>query len=56
MKEGTSKAQLPTQGALAGRGAARVYDPIATGEAGEDLHGCLVKDSESLMRTGRRRR
>ena len=25
-------------------GAARVYDPIVTGDAGEDLYGCLVKD------------
>ena len=25
-------------------GAARVYDPIVRGEAGEDLHGCLLKD------------
>ncbi|MEO7751873.1 MAG: SDR family NAD(P)-dependent oxidoreductase [Terracoccus sp.] len=25
-------------------GAARVYDPIVRGEAGEDLHGCFVKD------------
>ncbi|MCW2855776.1 MAG: short-chain dehydrogenase [Marmoricola sp.] len=25
-------------------GAARVYDPIVLGEAGEDLHGCFVKD------------
>ncbi len=27
-------------------GAARVYDPIVRGEAGEDLHGCLLKDYE----------
>jgi NAD(P)-dependent dehydrogenase (short-subunit alcohol dehydrogenase family) len=27
-------------------GAARVYDPIVRGEAGEDLHGCFVKDYE----------
>jgi hypothetical protein len=25
-------------------GAARVYDPIVRGEAGEDLHGVLLKD------------
>ncbi len=25
-------------------GAARVYDPIVRGEAGEDLYGCLLKD------------
>jgi hypothetical protein len=25
-------------------GAARVYDPIVRGEAGEDLYGCFVKD------------
>ena len=25
-------------------GAARVYDPIVLGEAGEDLYGCFVKD------------
>ncbi|MEO5982022.1 MAG: SDR family NAD(P)-dependent oxidoreductase [Pedococcus sp.] len=25
-------------------GAARVYDPIVRGEAGEDVHGCFVKD------------
>lgn len=25
-------------------GAARVYDPIVRGEAGEDLHGCFIKD------------
>ena len=28
-------------------GAARVYDPIVRGEAGEDLHGCFLKDYES---------
>ncbi|MEI6623966.1 MAG: SDR family NAD(P)-dependent oxidoreductase, partial [Actinomycetes bacterium] len=27
-------------------GAARVYDPIIRGEAGEDLHGCFLKDFE----------
>ena len=27
-------------------GAARVYDPIVRGEAGEDLHGCFLKDFE----------
>ncbi len=27
-------------------GAARVYDPIVRGEAGEDLHGCVLKDYE----------
>ena len=25
-------------------GAARVYDPIVRGEAGEDVHGCFLKD------------
>ncbi|WP_232663454.1 SDR family NAD(P)-dependent oxidoreductase [Pseudonocardia sp. TRM90224] len=25
-------------------GAARVYDPIVRGEAGEDIHGCFIKD------------
>jgi NAD(P)-dependent dehydrogenase (short-subunit alcohol dehydrogenase family) len=25
-------------------GAARVYDPIVRGEAGEDIHGCFLKD------------
>jgi NAD(P)-dependent dehydrogenase (short-subunit alcohol dehydrogenase family) len=25
-------------------GAARVYDPIVRGEAGDDLHGCFLKD------------
>jgi NAD(P)-dependent dehydrogenase (short-subunit alcohol dehydrogenase family) len=25
-------------------GAARVYDPIVRGEAGEDVHGCFIKD------------
>jgi NAD(P)-dependent dehydrogenase (short-subunit alcohol dehydrogenase family) len=25
-------------------GAARVYDPIVRGEAGEDLYGCFLKD------------
>ncbi|NUS41074.1 MAG: SDR family NAD(P)-dependent oxidoreductase, partial [Terrabacter sp.] len=28
-------------------GAARVYDPIVRGEAGEDLYGCFVKDYEA---------
>ncbi len=38
-------------------GAAPVYDPIVTGDAGEDLYGCLVKDlSESLVRISRCRR
>jgi NAD(P)-dependent dehydrogenase (short-subunit alcohol dehydrogenase family) len=27
-------------------GAARVYDPIVRGEAGEDLYGCVLKDFE----------
>jgi NAD(P)-dependent dehydrogenase (short-subunit alcohol dehydrogenase family) len=27
-------------------GAARVYDPILRGEAGEDLQGCFLKDYE----------
>ena len=27
-------------------GAARVYDPIVRGEAGDDLYGCFVKDYE----------
>ena len=27
-------------------GAARVYDPIVRGEAGQDLHGCFLKDYE----------
>ena len=27
-------------------GAARVYDPIVRGEAGEDIYGCFVKDYE----------
>jgi NAD(P)-dependent dehydrogenase (short-subunit alcohol dehydrogenase family) len=27
-------------------GAARVYDPIVRGEAGEDLHGVFLKDYE----------
>jgi NAD(P)-dependent dehydrogenase (short-subunit alcohol dehydrogenase family) len=27
-------------------GAARVYDPIVRGEAGEDVYGCFVKDFE----------
>lgn len=27
-------------------GAARVYDPVVLGEAGEDLYGCFVKDYE----------
>ena len=28
-------------------GAARVYDPIVRGEAGEDLYGCFLKDYDS---------
>jgi NAD(P)-dependent dehydrogenase (short-subunit alcohol dehydrogenase family) len=28
-------------------GAARVYDPIVRGEAGEDVHGCFLKDYAS---------
>ena len=27
-------------------GAARVYDPIVRGEAGQDIHGCFLKDYE----------
>jgi NAD(P)-dependent dehydrogenase (short-subunit alcohol dehydrogenase family) len=27
-------------------GAARVYDPIVRGEAGDDIHGCFLKDYE----------
>ncbi len=36
-------------------GAARVYDPIVRGEAGEDLHGVFLKDYEpsAWVRTGR---
>ena len=36
-------------------GAARVYDPIVRGEAGEDLYGCFLKDYEpgALVRGGR---
>ncbi len=29
-------------------GAARVYDPIVRGEAGEDLYGCFLKDYEPV--------
>ena len=30
-------------------GAARVYDPIVRGEAGEDLHSCFLKDYEKTV-------
>ena len=30
-------------------GAARVYDPIVRGEAGEDLHSCFLKDYEKAV-------
>jgi NAD(P)-dependent dehydrogenase (short-subunit alcohol dehydrogenase family) len=30
-------------------GAARVYDPIVRGEAGEDVHGCFLKDYEPSL-------
>ncbi len=52
----TDERPHPTRVRLAGEGfhapldlvdgAARVYDPIVRGEAGEDLHGCFVKDYE----------
>jgi NAD(P)-dependent dehydrogenase (short-subunit alcohol dehydrogenase family) len=52
----TDERPLPTKLRLAGvgfhapldlvDGAARVYDPIVRGEAGEDLHGCFLKDYE----------
>jgi NAD(P)-dependent dehydrogenase (short-subunit alcohol dehydrogenase family) len=50
----TDERPLPTKLRLAGHGfhapldlvdgAARVYDPIVRGEAGEDLYGCFLKD------------
>jgi NAD(P)-dependent dehydrogenase (short-subunit alcohol dehydrogenase family) len=53
----TDERPLPTKMRLAGvgfhapldlvDGAARVYDPIVRGEAGEDLYGCFLKDFES---------
>jgi len=52
----TDERPQPTRIRLAGEGfhapldlvdgAARVYDPIVRGEAGEDLYGCLLKDYE----------
>jgi NAD(P)-dependent dehydrogenase (short-subunit alcohol dehydrogenase family) len=52
----TDERPHPTRMRLAGEGfhapldlvdgAARVYDPIVRGEAGEDLHGCFLKDFE----------
>ncbi|HEX4363788.1 MAG TPA: SDR family NAD(P)-dependent oxidoreductase [Solirubrobacteraceae bacterium] len=52
----TDERPLPTRMRLAGEGfhapldlvdgAARVYDPIVRGEAGEDLYGCFLKDYE----------
>ncbi len=52
----TDERPHPTKMRLAGEGfhapldlvdgAARVYDPIVRGEAGEDLHGCFLKDYE----------
>ena len=52
----TDERPHPTKVRLAGEGfhapldlvdgAARVYDPIVRGEAGEDLHGCFLKDYE----------
>ena len=53
----TDERPHPTRMRLAGEGfhapldlidgAARVYDPIVRGEAGEDVHGVLLKDYES---------
>jgi NAD(P)-dependent dehydrogenase (short-subunit alcohol dehydrogenase family) len=50
----TDERPHPTKMRLAGEGfhapldlvdgAARVYDPIVRGEAGEDIHGCFLKD------------
>ena len=37
-------------------GAARVYDPIVRGEAGEDLYGCFLKDYAAGALVGRRDR
>jgi NAD(P)-dependent dehydrogenase (short-subunit alcohol dehydrogenase family) len=52
----TDERPHPTRMRLAGQGfhapldlvdgAARVYDPIVRGEAGEDLYGCFLKDYE----------
>ena len=52
----TDERPHPTRMRLAGEGfhapldlvdgAARVYDPIVRGEAGEDLYGCFLKDYE----------
>ncbi|MDX6680280.1 MAG: hypothetical protein QOG94_319, partial [Solirubrobacteraceae bacterium] len=52
----TDERPHPTRMRLAGEGfhapldlvdgAARVYDPIVRGEAGEDLYGCFLKDFE----------
>ena len=52
----TDERPHPTKMRLAGEGfhapldlvdgAARVYDPIVRGEAGEDLYGCFLKDFE----------
>jgi NAD(P)-dependent dehydrogenase (short-subunit alcohol dehydrogenase family) len=52
----TDERPQPTRTRLAGEGfhapldlvdgAARVYDPIVRGEAGEDLYGCFLKDYE----------
>ncbi|MEO5533942.1 MAG: SDR family NAD(P)-dependent oxidoreductase [Pseudolysinimonas sp.] len=52
----TDERPHPTRMRLAGEGfhapldlvdgAARVYDPIVRGEAGEDVHGCFLKDYE----------
>jgi NAD(P)-dependent dehydrogenase (short-subunit alcohol dehydrogenase family) len=52
----TDERPQPTRVRLAGEGfhapldlvdgAARVYDPIVRGEAGEDLYGCFLKDYE----------
>jgi NAD(P)-dependent dehydrogenase (short-subunit alcohol dehydrogenase family) len=52
----TDERPLPTRARLADTGfhapldlvdgAARVYDPIVRGEAGEDLYGCFLKDYE----------
>ena len=46
----TTKVRLAAEGFKAPLdlvdGAARVYDPIVRGEAGEDLHGVFLKDFE----------
>jgi NAD(P)-dependent dehydrogenase (short-subunit alcohol dehydrogenase family) len=54
----TDERPLPTKLRLAGSGfhapldlidgAARVYDPIVRGEAGEELYGCFLKDYEPV--------